>query len=509
MSSAARARTLALTRVHQEDSTLRLLRADNAPLILGLLSTHLGGEQRRLSAAELYSRIDADLDEMRGQGMSLPLTAQRYCADWRSQGFLDRRAAAESREETFELSPATTAAIRIVADLEAPPTRATESRLMSIASQLSRLAVETDPDLSRRLDAHLAERARIDQAIARVEAGDVDLLDPERATERLVDIVAQAREVPSDFARVRTEFEELNRLLRQQILESEAAGGQVLAEVFRGVDLIEESPAGRTFRAFSQLILDEELGATFDANLERVLGQQFAHGVPATQRRLLRRFLRSLKQDNSEISRVLTTFARGLRRYVQSQEYQRDRVLRGLLRDATARGVAAAPAVRPWAPTDLELELSSVSLSSLGMLRLYDPAEDLPVDVSIEDNPVESVDLNALRTITRETEIDFDELNENVRLVLLDHERATIGDVLDRFPATQGVASVAGLMALATDRWAQRDTEHPRTMADPDAAEPSGATERADTTERVSWVGGDDTERYAQIPLHTFERTNR
>jgi hypothetical protein len=50
-----------------------------------------------------------------------------------------------------ELSPAATAAIRIADDLEAPRTHATESRLMSIAAQLSRLASDTDPDATRRL----------------------------------------------------------------------------------------------------------------------------------------------------------------------------------------------------------------------------------------------------------------------------------------------------------------------------------------------------------------------
>jgi len=449
-----------------------------------MLDTHLGGEERRLPAAELYALIDADLDDLRALGQDLPLTAQRYCADWRKAGFLVRRPTPDTREETFELSQAAAAAIRVVAGLEAPRSHATESRLMSIASQLSRLASETDPDASRRLRELQAERDRIDGAIERIASGDVEVLSAERAQERLAEIVAQAAEVPADFARVRAEFDELNRVLRQEVLDSDASHRHVLDEVFRGVDLIEESGAGRTFRAFSQLLLDEELGAAFDDDVERVVEQPFAGQLPGPQRRLLRRFLRTLKQDNAEINRALTGFARGLRRYVQSQEFQRDRELRKLLRASLTAGIAAAPQVRPWAPTHVTLDVPAVGMSSVGALRLYDPADDLPTVVSVAENEPEELDLEVLRAITRQTEIDFTELTANVNATVQLLGRASVGTVLEHHPATQGVASVAGLLALAESTF---------------AADAGGV-------ETVSWSGLDDVTRSAVVPHRVFER---
>jgi len=485
MASSARARMLALERTLRDDVSWRLLRTDNAPLILAMLTTHLGGDERRLPAAELYARIDADLDDLRALGQDLPLTAQRYCADWRKADFLVRRPSPDAREETFELSPAAAAAARIVTDLEAPRSRATESRLMSIASQLSRLATDTDPDASRRLRELQADRDRIDAAMERISRGEVEVLSADRAQERLADILAQASEVPTDFARVRAEFDELNRVLRQEVIDSDASHRHVLDEVFRGVDLIEESGAGRTFRAFSQLLLDEELGAAFDDDVERIVEQPFARQLPAAQRRLLRRFLRTLKQDNADINRALTGFARGLRRYVQSQEFQRDRELRNLLRASISAGVAAAHVVRPWASTERAIDLPSVGMSSVGALSLYDPADDLPVVVSVVENEPEALDLEALRAITRQTEIDFAELTANVNSAVEALGRASIGEVLARTPATQGVASVAGLLALAAATFTADDG-------------------RAET---VSWSGLDDVARTAAIPHRVFERT--
>jgi hypothetical protein len=37
-------------------------------VVAGLLGTHLGGDERRVDAEELYERIDADLERLRAQG---------------------------------------------------------------------------------------------------------------------------------------------------------------------------------------------------------------------------------------------------------------------------------------------------------------------------------------------------------------------------------------------------------------------------------------------------------
>ncbi|MGO3508555.1 MAG: DUF3375 family protein, partial [Glutamicibacter arilaitensis] len=60
-----------------------------------------------------------------------------------------------------------------------------------------------------------------------------------------------------------------------------------------------------------------------------------------------------------------------------------------------------------------------------------------------------TADLAALREAVRASEIDFAELGENVNAVLAQQGAATIAEVLEKFPATQGIASVVGLLVLA------------------------------------------------------------
>src|SRR5690606_20156777 len=197
-SMSALAQALAYTRLIDGDATLALLRADNAPVIMALLATHLGGETRRRPADELYELIDAELDSLRDH-FDLPGTGKSYGAAWRRAGWLIRRTATDARSETLELSPEALAAIRIADQIATPRQTATESRLMSIRDQLRRLAAESDPDVGRRLEQLERERAEIEARIARIRDGaDVEVLEAGRARERFDEILRQAEDVPAE-----------------------------------------------------------------------------------------------------------------------------------------------------------------------------------------------------------------------------------------------------------------------------------------------------------------------
>ena len=474
------AQVLELTQLAEGDAAWKLLRADSAPVIAGLLGIHLGGDERRIDAEELYERIDTDLERLRAQGMSLPLTAKGYCGEWRSIGFLVRRPSSEARGETLELSPDAIAGIRFLQGRAAPRSSVTESRLASLAAQLRRIAIDTDPDVSARIVLLEQEIERIERRIESLRSGDEATIDEDRALERIRDVLAQAAEVPDDFARVRAEFEALNASLRAKIVESDVSQASVVDEVFRGIDHISDSDAGRSFAAFAQLVLDPALGAAFEADIRRILDRGFARHLTSDERRALRSFLSTLKGRSAEIHDVITLFARALRRYVQSQDYQRDRVLRTLLREAQHAGADAAAQTRPWQPTSLMLDLSAVALSSVGAIELHDPAE-FAASEDVVTQIASLASLEDLRRIARETEIDFDELTRNVNGLLAEVPSCTVADVLARYPATQGVGSVVGLLSIAAE---QGTVDH--------------------VPEMLSWRGADGVARAALVATHRF-----
>jgi hypothetical protein len=452
---------LSARRLADDNNAWSLLRATNAPVVIAVLGAHLAGEFRRRPAPVLHEAIESDLEDLRAHGFNLPRTAVQYCGDWLADGYLVRRPG-ESREEYYELSEGAHVAIRFVEQLADPRPSVTESRLATIVERVHRLAVDTDPDVTRRIAALEAERDRIDAQIAALASGEVIELPADRAVERVVDILSLAAEIPEDFARVRASLEQLNRDVRRQLVEEPESRGAVLDDVFRGVDLLADSDAGRSFAGFYSLVLDAERAATFEDEVDALVQRSFARSLTREQVRAFSRMLPALQDAGTEIHLVMTSFSRSLRRFVQSEELAEDRRVHRLVREALADANALTGQVAPFRQTGLVLSLTAVSPSQVSAMRLHNPADgETTEDVRTARQVL--ADVGALRELVRASEIDLAELTANVNAVLVERGPSTIAEILAERPATQGVASVVGLLVLAEDfatRTSQGRAEH-------------------------------------------------
>jgi len=459
-----------------------MLRADNAAVAFAVLNTRFSRQRRQIPAAEFIEAVDADLDELRDRGIELPQTALAYCRSWLAEGFLVRRPG-ETREELYELSEGALTALRFIEDLAAPRTSVTESRLATIVQRVRTLRVETDPDVSRRIAALQAERDRIDARIAALTNGQETELDEQRSLDAAVDILSLASQLPEDFARVRAELESINRSLRAQLIEEPASRGSVLDEIFRGVDLLAASDAGRSFAAFHSLLLDPERTVSVDDDIDELLARPFASKLSETQRVGLRDLLPGMQDSGAEISAVMTALGRSLRRFVQSEELAEDRAVHQQLRSAMAQAMSVSDVIKPFTKLDLQLPLTGLPVASPSAMRLHNPADSQTAEpLQIHESGL--ADLHALRETVRASEIDFAELTGNINDVLATRGAATIGEVLAHHPATQGIASVIGLLVLA------------ETHAHPAGADP----------EAVQWISAEVT-RHATVPRFLFQES--
>ena len=454
-------RALAHQRIANSHAAWAILRAQHAPVILAILERRLAGEHRQIPAPDLFEQVTEDLEELRSEGFELPRTAQDYVSDWRRAGILIRRPSTEAREETFELSPGALAAMQFVDEVHTPRRTVTESRLASIQNMLSQLVAETDPDITSRLASLEAEKAHIEEQIQRLASGELEILDADRAAERVDEILNLVTEVPSDFARVREEIEALNHELREKLIDSQDSRSQVLEDVFRGVDILADSDAGRSFYGFYALLLDPERGLEFEEAIRTITERSFAQHLPAAHLRTLRRMLPLLQDRSTEVHQILTSFSRSLRRFVQTQRLAEERRLNRQLRTALKDALAISEHVRPTAQYDVELQLSRLPhIASVSALRLNNPG-DYRVETDLEENPTGHISLTEIQQLARTMDIDMHELESNINDVVGDHGIASIAEVLEQFPATQGIASIVGLVVLGQEhgQWFPGTTE--------------------------------------------------
>lgn len=473
-------RSLATYRRMRNEPLWRLLASDNGPTVLSLLQTHLYDAARSLPASILHERVGREIEHLRGLGEAWPQTSQLYVAGWLAEGYLERRFPPGAPEEEYELSSATIEAIRFISGLIKPHASATESRLSLVIDALAKLSDDTDTDQVRRIARLRAEQARIERDIADIEHGVMRVLPEAAALERTREIISLADDLAGDFRRVRDQFEQLNRDLRERIMENDGNRGQVLDSLFAGIDLITESDAGRTFSAFWRLLTDPEQSATLEQALDQLMERDFVARLDTQERRFLLRLTRNLLEQGGMVHEVLQSFARSLKHFVQSREFQEQRRVSQLLRSAQRAALALKDEVKATDTLHYTLALTSSKLGSLSQWLLHDPAlQALPG--KMVDGDAAPIDLEAISDLVAQSEIDFRSLKADLRAVLAERSQASIADVLQAFPAQQGLGSVVGLLALGS--------RHGLPAAD---------------SETVSWTGGDRQHRSARIPLIYF-----
>ncbi len=272
----------------------------------------------------------------------------------------------------------------------------------------------------------------------------------------------------------------MNRELRERLLDDDANRGEVLERLFAGVDVIAESEAGRTFSAFWRLLTDPEQSATLEQALEQVLSRGFAGQLQTKERRFLLMLTRTLLTEGGTVHEALQHFASSLRSFVQSRQYLEQRRVNQVLKEAQRSALALKDEIRVTETLAYNLPLTSSRLSSLSQWSLYDPSLAASAG-AMRDAETPAIDLESVAELVGQSEIDFRGLKANIRAVL--HEQATgsIAEVLDYFPAAQGLGSVVGYLALGSRHGVQ-----------------------AGYQEIVEWQGSDNHLRKARIPAIYF-----
>lgn len=486
MAGSVTAAAESLHRLAASNPAISLLRADLMPVSASILGTLLDDPPVTMDVAEFLERCEDGLDQLRDLGVDAPQTAQEYMLAWIRQGLVVRSAGRGRSQETVRLSSAALDAMDFLRRLEHPQSTVTSSRLATVTGLLRDLARNTDSSRASRLADLQARRQALDDEIARVEAGRVDVLDDETARENLDEVLRLAGQIPADFAKVSAALEQLNHDLRTQIVAATGARGDVLDDVFAGVDLIQSSDAGRTFTAFHDLLTDVEATEALDESVDQILDRPWSAGLDRHDREFLRELLGVLQNDSQDVREVMTGFSRSLHRFVESHEYREQRRLAAELSTARARLASATERRRPTSPTGYRLPATSMAISSVAAWRLHNP-DDNRTMTPLSEVTGGSLDLAALREQVRASEIDLDSLRRSMAATWRDTGVFTLADVLARHPADQGLASIIGLLVLA------------ETLA----RGPGGCT-RGESAETLHWTTSSGAPRSMSVPRYVI-----
>jgi hypothetical protein len=205
----------------------RLLRADNAPLVLSFLHRVFIEENiRAIPAAELASRLDDQLYALNERGpRSFPRPAREYLDEWASpeSGWLRKYYPEGSDEPHYDATPAVERALQWVAAQRDRDFVGTESRLNTIFDLLRQIVFGTEADPAAKIEELRRQQHLLEEEIARIEAGQMVMLDQSGVRDRYQQFAAMARELLADFRQVEENFRTLDRRLRRRSRGGRAA----------------------------------------------------------------------------------------------------------------------------------------------------------------------------------------------------------------------------------------------------------------------------------------------
>lgn len=487
----------------------KLLASDNGPQAIAILQTLLYDNERVLPASVFLDRLRTAYAEGLQETLSRD-EARSLALRWVSDGYLLCRLPEGADEETFELTAAGADAIRILSRFDAKRLGPTESRLEMLTHALARLATESDPNQQNRIELLEAEKHRLDEEIEAIRAGRRQAITNETAVQRIAEILELYAELQGDFRRVREEFERLNRSFRAEIMQSDETRGAVLDRFFEGYDVIDESDAGRAFKAFYRMLTDASAHGELEDSLSRIASRAFYRKLAATDRTKLVTLQSELLTRANETHGVMRLLASSLKEFVRTHDFVKERHLAELIRETrklahdVSMYASSLDTVRDW-------DLTSCDIDSLSRLELDDP-EETKMEADFGRNERPTVDALTLMERIWQADIDYPMLIRAIEAALVEAPAVSIGEVFRHLEKRQGLGSVVGLLSLAvrygrpgTPGWEAAQTESRRLTADARDTDYAVVVFPDALEETLEWEDRRHTPRRGSIPLYTFE----
>jgi flagellar motility protein MotE (MotC chaperone) len=463
----------------------RLLRADNAPLVLSFLHrVFVADNVRSISATGLASLLDDELyaiSQREGErgGRRFPKSAKAYLDDWAAPeaGWLRKYYPEATDEPSYDATHAVEKALKWIDSLREREFVGTESRLNVIVELLRQIVFGTETDPDRRLAELRRQRQEIDEQIARAQAGDLPTLDETAVRDRYQQFAGTARELLADFREVEENFRKLDRQLREKIAAWQGGKGELLDEVLGSRESIARSDQGRSFQAFYDFLLSHARQEELAELLDRV---HSLAGIAERDARL--RLVHYDWLDAAERTQAtVRQLSEQLRRFLDDQVWFENRRVIDILRHIEAHALQFRDVSN--ITVTMEIDEPAPALRLPFERPLYTPtAKARIVSDNVEDAD-EETDPSAL---FEQVYVDPEPLRGGIRQALRGQPQVGLAELVARHPLQQGLAELVTYLALRDEAFAiVYDEDH---------------------NDQVTWSDADGRERSATLPRVTYAR---
>ena len=427
----------------------RLLRADQAPLLLSFLGRFFVDESRGASpAGQIIDALDDELYVLNSgspDAPPYPRPAADYLADWAAPeyGYLRRFYPLGSDEIHYDATPALEKAYAWVQSLQSREFVDTESRLQTAIDLLRQIDQGTESDPERRLRELERRKQEIENEIEALRTDpESGLLDRTAVRDRYQQFATTARDLLSDFREVEENFRELDRSARERIATWDGSKGELLGELLGGRSRIDSSDQGRSFQAFYDLLLSSSSQEELSNLLERIAAIEEL-GVDGRMRHVHHSWAEAAERTQETVRRI----SGQLRRFTDDKIVLENRRVLDLVREIEATALRLRDAGVPPG-LGLEFEETGVEINLATERPLHSVRPAAQVDSLLPPAEEEDVDTSLL---AEQVIVDPARLAEHLRALIPARGTALLEDIVEMYPVENGVAELITYLALDND----------------------------------------------------------
>lgn len=435
---------LSLKRNH---TALKVLQADNAPLILSFLHTAFVKSGARLcKASELEEQLSEFLHAIHSgfEQELYPQSASQYLKDWSSEeaSYLRKFYTETSDEPHFDITPEVEQALHWLLDLGDRSFVGTESRLSSVFRLLREIVHLSQTDAESRRQHLLNEKEILEKRLEAIDQGIDSSLSDREIRERLHLLQDTSRKLLADFRQVEQNFRTLDRSTREQCAINASAKGAVLEIVLNENDVIWDSDQGQSFSAFWEMLMSptslSELRGLLQTveELEQKLLEQTTSFFKGLDHRLSNAAAQVYKSNGS--------LADQLRKYLSSKSYLDNKYISE--RIASIEEKAASLHETPKEQSFVFIAGLKVELQLPLERTLYTTQQEPVMCTSPEEIVTLDIDATALFD---QPFIDHAALRAELLRIVRESGPLTLKDVVVRYPISKGVSEILAYMRLA------------------------------------------------------------
>jgi hypothetical protein len=474
-----------LSEMKRKNSAWRLLTADSSPLIISFLNkTFILPNVRAISESDLSGRLDDTLYYLREQyGPELfKRPAADYLREWAEsdKGWLRRFYPKDSDEPHYDLTPSAEKAISWVASLSENLFVGTESRLKIIFDLLRQMVEGAEADPEARIAELKRRRDSIDAEIAKVERGEMWLMDSSGLKDRFQQFSGMAMDLLGDFRMVEYNFRALDRNARERIATWDGSKGALLEEVLGARDAITGSEQGRSFSAFMDFLLSFSSQRELDGLLGKVMEMPPVMEMAPDQN--LRRIYRLWFTASKHVQDVAAALSSQLRWFIDNSVWLENRRIVEIFQEIQEHALR----LRDDHPQGCFMEIDEAGVEV--NLMMERPMFSLKTKTAVSSQDIlhgdeSDIDISAL---FEQSYVDIPLLRERIDNILRHSPQVTLGDLVAQYPPERGLAEILAYMNIAADR--------------------AGAIFDASATEELEWRNSLGNAAHAVAPRVIFTR---